>query len=220
MSLPVTYSLYMLTTTFPGTNHVALSSSAPADANTTWGWNMGQLTPPRFCQMDQGVEVPRTSLQWTTTPSGSVPNNTIGDCMVAGPYSGIFNNGRWEITMSVRAVTQVQGQDGGFIYRLWKSSTPTGVGATLITSSYESSSVVTNLTTTVTPLYATVTYPTFIMRNEYILLQTWWSIIGASTNNTSDADFSVGATRGCIRTSYFNTYKKTNVNLIQDDLPI
>lgn len=219
MGRPIQYTYYPLNVRFVGTNFGGTSLTAPGNTNTTWGWNVGQNTPPRFCGMSFNVEVARASVRWTTSPTSSAPNNVIGDCWMIGPFHGRFDAGLMKITQSIKATNSSTGQDGRFVYRLWHGSNPTGIGAELITGSYISSSIVTNATTTPLALTGSMNLPSFDLHNEYIFIHTQWSITGAATNNNADVNFVFGVTAANITLPTYISHPTTNVNLIQEEYP-
>lgn len=220
MGRPIVYTYYPLNTALAGTNFGDTSLTAPTNTNTTWGWNMGQLTASSACQMDFGVEVLRTDLtQWRSNITASAPDNVIGNCWVVGPFHGNFANELLRITMSVKATTNASGQDGRFVYRFWKGSNITGVGAGLITASYISSSIVTNATTTPVALTSSVNLSTFDLHGEYFFIHTQWQITGVATNNNADINFVLGSAAANIIFPTYISHPTTNVNLIQEEYP-
>jgi len=223
MSLPVTKSLYFSTGSFTGTTFGGLLEIAPPNTNTTWGWIVGVNNPPLFCEMNWNVEVARTSTQWQSPPTQSIPSQNAsgsgaGNGWIAGPYTGEFVGGAWQITQSVKATTNAGGQDGFLVYRLWTCPTGSGEGANLVTSSFISSSSVTNLTTTTVQLTTSVNLPRINLRNEYLFFQTYWALTGAANNNGADVDYVFGSTSGSIKTTGFVTSSARMVTWEQDDL--
>ena len=188
---------------------------------TTWGWIVGQNNPPLYCQMNRGIEISRLSAQWLAAPSTDTPNQNAsasgaGNGWMLGPLNGEFLAGNWQITMSVKATTNVAGQDGQFIYRVWTCESGSGANPTLVTSSFISSSSVTNLTTIPTALTTSVFLPRINLRGkEYVFFQTYWRIIGASTNNGGDVDYVFGLTASLVTTTPFVT---SQARLISWDL--
>jgi hypothetical protein len=220
MGAPIVYTYYPLNTVFDATNFGDTSLTAPANTNTTWGWNVGQLTVPRFSHMNFGVEVPRgTAALWSTSPTASLPDSVYGNCWVIGPFHGNFVQETTRITMSVKATTSATGQDGGFIYRFWKSPNQNGTGASLIDSSWISSSLVTNLTTTAQITSTSVVIPSFDLHNEYIFLHVQWRLTGAATNNNADVNFTFGSAATNITLPTYISHPTTNINFIQDEYP-
>jgi len=225
MGAPITYTYYPLNTAFGASNYGGTSTTAPTNTNTTWGWNMGQLSASSACQMDFGVEVARTLLtQWRPFVTASAPDNSIGNCWVIGPFHGTFGSQpfvsqRLTISMSFKATTNSSNQAGRVIYRFWKANNLSGSGAVLITGSYISSSISTTLTTTPQVLTMSTSLPEFICNNEYIFIHTNWLITTLGTNNGCDADFVLGVSASNITLPTFISHDPTNLNLIQDEYP-
>jgi len=211
MSVPFTKTYYCSTGSYPGTTFGDLNVTNPPSTNTTWGWIVGQNNPPLYCQMNRNIEVARTSVQWLSAPSTDSPNQNTGGSgagngWIFGPLDGEFVSGNWQITMSVKATTNAAGQDGQFIYRIWTCESGSGANPSLVTSSFISSSSVTNLTTTPTALTTSVFLPRINLRgNGYVFLQTYWSILGASTQNGGDVDYVFGLTGSLVTTAPFVT---------------
>jgi hypothetical protein len=156
--------------------------------------------------MSYSFEVVRNAAgNWFAAPSASIPNNTRGNCWIAGPYLGEFVPGNWNVSMSVIAVSNASSHTGRFIYRIWTSPTGSGENSTLVTSSFISSSIVTVDSQTVPVVStATISLPKINLKNEYVLIQTYWSIQTAGGNSNADNDFVLG-TGSFIQTPSFVT---------------
>lgn len=222
MSIPINKSYFFSTSSYPGTTYGALTEVSPPNTNTTWGWVVGQNTPPNYCEMNQSVEVTRTNVQWLAAPTQSVPNQNAGGLghgngWILGPIDGEFVPGNWQITMSVKSTTAANGQDGRFIYRVWTCASGSGAGPTLVTSSFISSSTVTNLTTTPVALTTNIRLPQINLHSGYVFLQTYWMITGAATNNQADVDNVFGSAAGKILSSPFVTSRSQIVSWLQND---
>ncbi len=223
MSVPVTKSLYCDTASFSGTTFGGLLEVAPPDTNTTWGWNTGQNNPPLYCEMNRGIEVSRTSAQWQASPTQSVPNQNTrgsgaGNCWIAGPYTGEFLSGNWNVSMSVKAVSNPSNHNGQLIYRFWTSPTGSGAGASLVTASFISSSIATITdASTIWVLTSSVSLPRINMKNSYLLVQTYWRIITAGGNNNADNDFVLGTNNSVITTTPFVTSEPSVIAWEQSD---
>lgn len=216
MPAPVTKTFYFNTASFPGTTFGGILEVAPPNTATTWGWIVGQNNPPLHCEMNWNVEIVRTSAQWQAAPTASGPTqatglSAAGNGWMVGPYNGEFLGGTWYITQSVAAVTNAAGQDGRFVYRFWTCSSGSGINASLVTSSFISSSVIVNLSTTPVQLSTSVVLPKIILRNGFLFLQTYWSITGTSTNNAADVDYVFGALSGTMIPTRFVGDYVTNV---------
>lgn len=204
MPAPVTTTYYCSTASYTSSlgqpiRFGALTPVAPPTPSVTaWGWNNGALNPPRFCEMNWKVEVLRTSTQWTVTPTASLPNNNAGgsgtgNSFIMGPFHGEFLPGNWVVTMSVRPISDPQAHSGQFIWKIWKGSDISGSNAERITGSFLSSSVVAMNGTTAT-FFTSGSYflPRINLRDEYIFIHTYWSIIASSGNNNNDTDLLLG----------------------------
>jgi hypothetical protein len=211
MPLPVTKVLYCTTGSYSGSGFAALSETAPnVFTASAFGWNMGQNNPPLYCEMYRGVEVLRnTAGRWFPRPSGSgVPNNTIGNCWAFGPLNGEFLSASWQITMSVKAITRSDGQVGNFIYRFWQGSNVSGSNATLITPTFYTSSRNTSESAGATPLIvsrltSSISLPNIRLKNEYLFIQTYWSIVTAGGNNGDDENLVFGISASVIKPTSF-----------------
>ena len=212
MSLPVTYSYYCSTASFAGTTFGALTRVAPPQTNTAIGWNTNRNNPPLYSELNWNAEVVRTDAQWLASPTQSAPNQNAGgsgtgNCFIFGPLRGEFFPGIWNITMSVKSTTAAASHTGQLHYRFWTSVTGSGANATLVTSSFLSSSIGTIASNTV-PVFMTASFtlPQIILRNSYVLVQTYWSIItspgGGTGNNNVDNNFVFG-TGSIVKTSPF-----------------
>lgn len=200
MPAPVTTTYYCSTSSFGSTTHGALTPVAPpTPSNTTIGWNVRTLNPPQFSEMNWGQEVVGTDVtHWLPSPTGSRPNMSAtgsgaGNCFVMGPFNGEFLRGPWNITMSVIAVNNSSTHTGRFIYRIWQGSDLSGSNASLVTSSFLSSSIVTiNSTSVGKSLSGSFLFPGINLRDEYVFLHTQWSIVTAGGNSNADNDFVMG----------------------------
>jgi hypothetical protein len=220
MPRPVTKIFYLSTGSFSGSNFPSLyESPQPVFSASAFGWNVGQNNPPLYCEMNDGVEVVRTSTQWQASPTGSLPSTNVAgsgasNSWAAGPFNGVFSSGSWAITMSVKAVTNANNQTGRFIYRFWKGGDLSGSSAALIMPTFYSSSVNVAVTggsgtAVINSMSAVIPLPEIQFRSEYLFIQTYWSIVSAAGNNGSDEDFVFGPTASFIKTTLFVQDKPT-----------
>jgi len=226
MPQPVTKIYYCNTASFPGTTYGGLSENvAPPQTNTTWGWESGRNNPPLFSSMNWSWEVNRLNTEWQATPTQSVPaQNGIsgsGDCWVYGPINGEFVPGQWEITMSIKSTTNAASHQGQMLYRIWTAPSGSGLNATLVTSSFITSSIATIASTTVPDFpSASFVLPQVNLRNEYLFVQTYWSIVtspgGGVGNNLTDNNFILG-TGSLIRPTAFVTHSTGRMVSWSDD---
>jgi hypothetical protein len=159
--------------------------------------------------MNYGLKVNRTSSQWQASPTQSVPTQDAGgsgagNCWITGPINGEFVSGNWQITMSVKAVSAGASHQGQFIYRIWSSPSTDGNNATLITSSFISSSLIT-IPNAIAINNGSISFllPNINLHNEYLLVQTYWSIITAATQTQSDTCYVLGPNNSLIVSSPF-----------------
>ena len=204
MSIPINKIFYLNTSSFTGTTYGGLSDGvAPPTTNTTFGWNTGRNNPPLFCELNWNQEVGRTSTQWQATPTSSIPTQNAGgsgagNCWVVGPIHGEFLSGNWDVSMSMKQVTTAATHTGRFHYRFWSSPTGSGAGATLLSPTFFTSSILsfTNTLATVITGTGSFTLPRVNLNDEYLLIQTYWSIVtspgGGVANNDVDGDYVLG----------------------------
>jgi hypothetical protein len=126
-------------------------------------------------------------------------------------YRGELRRGRLK-----SSVTAAAAHTGRFIYRFWTSLTGSGENASLITSSYISSSVLSmpGNTTTVVAGTSSINLPYMNLRNEYIFIQTYWSVItnpgGGPANNNVDQDYVLGnITSSLVRPTSFISHNRS-----------
>jgi len=222
MPAPTTKTLYCSTGSFSGSRFPSLyESPQPVFSASAWGWNMGQNNPPSICEMNSGIEIARGSAQWQSTPTASIPNNNAGgsggaNSWIAGPYNGEFLSGSWQITMSVKAVTSTDSQVGNMFYRFWKGTNISGSNASLISTTYFTSSRnpavgggTAQVGNTLTKLTSSVSLPSTIFRNEYLFIQTYWSVVTNGGNNNDDEGYVFGPTASLIRPTEFVANRST-----------
>ena len=202
MAKAVSNKYYCSTASFAGTTFGALTTTAPPQTNSTIGWISGRNNPPLYSELNWNAEVSRLSTQWQSPPTQSIPSQNAGgsgdgNCFIMGPFNGEFVAGSWTITMSIISPGNVASHQGRLLYRMWTSPTGSGATATLISSSFISSSVGVVASTTV-PAICTASFvlPQVNLHNEYVLVQTYWAIItnpgGGVPNNATDNTFILG----------------------------
>jgi hypothetical protein len=226
MGVPVTTTYYMTTDRYSATaQYGTLATTAPANATTVFGWNMGQTVgPPRFCQKQYNTEVSRTSGIWTTPSiTASLPIPILGDGWIMGPFNGIFDASVWPLTMSLRSVTSAGAQRGRLVYKVY--STPNPELPTTYTSqidTWESSSICAALTPANAQqrVTASISLPKIRLDNEYLIFQEVFSLTVIGGNNNSDADWSVGATTASLTSGPFSIAQPPYMNWIQEEFPV
>ena len=213
MARPVNKTLYLTTGSLSG--FAALSEIVPTPfTSSAFGWGMGQNNPPLYAEMSRSYEVLRTDgLSWLSTPSASIPNPRRGNCWATGPYHGEFTSGSWQVSMSIKSATRSDNQRGRFIYRIWQGHDIGGGDATLVSPRFFSSSInpangtgaaglaIINLLT------GSLALPNISLVNEYIFIQTYWSIFAQGGNNQDDENYVFGPNASVIKpTSYIDIH--------------
>ena len=185
-------------------------SPQPVFSASAFGWNMGQNNPPSVAEMSASNEIIRNNASaWLSTPTSSIPNNRKGNCWIAGPYSGEFLSGSWQITMSVKAVSAANSQVGNMFFRYWKGSNISGSNAALMSTTYFTSSLAAPVgsTTVISRCTSSISLPSTIFRNEYLFIQTYWNVVtaggGGAPGNNNDEDYVFGPTASLIRPTPF-----------------
>ena len=212
MGAPVTTRYYQTANTFAANALFGTSVTiAPAGATTVFGWNMGAVasnTPPKYCQKQAATEVARGSTMWTADPTSSLPNPNLGDGWIVGPFYGIFDSGNWQVTMSLRSVTNAGTQLGRLVYKVYSAVDPS-IPSTYssLTTNWASSSITPSLATANIQqrITASVSLPQVRLQNQYLIFQELFMLITTGGNANSDADWSYGSTGGTITASILTT---------------
>lgn len=225
MGAPTVTTYYMTTGQYSATaQYGTLSTTAPTDATTAFGWNMGQTVgPPRFCQKQFATEVGRTSAIWTTTITSSAPIPTLGDGWIIGPFEGIFDASVWPLTMSLRSVTSAGNQQGRLVYKVYSTNNPEDPTTYVSqTATWASSSICAILTPANAQrrVSASISLPQMRLNNEYLIFQEVFSLTVIGGNNNADADWSVGATTASLTSAPFSISQPPYMNWIQEEFPV
>lgn len=226
MPAPVTSpTFYFNTAAFSGTSFGGTSTVAPTTTDTTAnGWNVGTNGVPNYCEMQWNLEVTRNLAgAWSSSVSASIPNQNVlglggGNCWMLGPFNGEFTVGNWTITMSMRQVSNASAHTNRIIYRFWKSPAASGVNASLVSSTFFSSSIGSFSTIGVRiPITSSITLPNINLRNEYIFLQTYCMVVTAAGNVSSDMDHTLGS-MSYIQPTPFVSHSRQNLVEWSSDL--
>jgi hypothetical protein len=150
-------TLYILGTSAATPNwfgNIQDGGSAPAGANSTWGWGVAKSAVatqgfwPAHCGASgttASANAQATStIDSKTSPTKGTSNTstTAGDSFVAGPYTGTFSaTAAWQFDWNMRAGTA--GAVGRMRMRVWKSANADGSSATALTASTQVGSIVT-----------------------------------------------------------------------------
>jgi hypothetical protein len=218
MPYPVTLIHYFNTAAFSGTSFGGITTTAPATTDdATNGWNVGTNGSPNYAEMNYSSEVARNATNaWTTAPSASIPNQNVrstgnGNCWIMGPFNGEFTEGNWIITMSYRANSSANSHTNRIIHRIWTSPTASGQNATLVSSTYFSSSIGSiSSTTTRVPFTSSIALSNINLHNEYILFQTYCMVQTAGGNINADMDISLG-TMSLVQPTLFVSHSRQNL---------
>jgi hypothetical protein len=164
--------------------------TAPASAISGTGWTVGKLATPNFAIMSAGTKPATTA--FAATDALTTATFTAASCWRSeNPFNGTFaSDFSWLLFWSLRN-TAGASQTGQVRARVWKSSSPTGVGATQLTTGILTGTTCSALVTT-TSAQSQITWTpgvSFTFNNEYLFVQVEWSIVVASTQNTGDVLF-------------------------------
>jgi hypothetical protein len=195
-------TLYLTDALASGANHYALQDggSAPAanyfgNAHSNSGWNFGNNAAPRYAYMDAGNEINRTNITATTNPAAAIPNNTIGDSFrIPLALSGTFPAGNWPFSWLFRSGSAAFAGRFQIRVRVWRSTDPTGAGATQVTTAdiiLGPSTANVSLTANTT-LAGTWAAPQIILDNEYLFFQVIGQTTTAGTATGQDVNFYKG----------------------------
>ena len=185
---------YPTTGAASGSNHGALSDTAPATATSGTGWIVGTTAVNNYSRMDFAVERLASTFGATAQPS-SGPDNTLGDCFrTPSVRSGSYAAGDWTFSLPVRAVTLAAKQDGRLRVRVWRSVNADGSSPTEITASTLALSEVTDLGTSADSVTSgTVALGAITLTDEYLFIQLAWHITGITLPTISHVAITQGA---------------------------
>ena len=202
-------TFYPLNTKFAGVEHLEMQDggAAPSTATMSTGWTVGTTAVGRYSRMDSTTERATATFSATVQPSGA-PSNSLGDCFMAGPYTGNIGAGLWTLNFPVIAVTQGDYQAGRIRVRLWRSTNASGASATEIASGSTPGTSVSKLTTAAAQTSIVSLSPgAFSLTNEYLFVQIAWEITGTgiagcdvllrkgSAASITTPEFTTGATQ-------------------------
>jgi len=199
----------------------------PVGATTIYGWRMGTFaTASTFCAKQAITECANNlGAGWNARITQSLPEPERGDGWILGPFNGIFDAGNWQVTASLRSVTNASTQLGRLVYKAYTSRTPN------IQSSFVDQGPVNWATSSITPSLATaniqqritasVTLPQIRLQNEYVVIREIFHLTTVGGNTNADADWSYGSTGGSITASILTTpFSQTPpsfINWIQEE---
>ncbi len=212
----VSKSIYLSSSAYPGSTYLrgidAHGSFVPYDlrpANSNTSWTVAKNASGSYSWMSASSAA--TVFTTTVKPNGPLAT-TRGPGWVFGPYTGVFSRNTMSFQINYAATT-TNAQQGLVSYRLWRGSNPSGTGASLITPTYQKSSIIiVNATgNRVTASYLMTS--SLSMQNEYIFLETAWGITTAGGANGCNVIFRPGSG------SFFRTgpYEDNTFVMLSDD---
>lgn len=178
-----------------GSNHARLQvggdAPMPFDLPVSTGWRVGTRTAPNYARMQREVVVTDAGDWGTTAQPSGVPLD--GECFRTGIYRGVMAAGTWTVSIAVEAVVVGGSQDGRIRCRIWRSFSPTGEGATEVTSGAMVGTTVTNLTTAAAQIsVATQSIPALTLQGEYLFYALAWEVTGAGASSACDVWICLG----------------------------
>ena len=199
-------TLYFKNVTVNGALSLQDGGTAPTAALTATGWTVGKLASGNFSLMVVGTK--RATTAFSTTDALGTPSFSATSCWRSEtPYFGTFANTTWTLRFHLRAVSAAASQRGRVNFRVWKSASADGSGATQLTSAPITGGQTLALTTTASgESFTTWTTPgTFVFNNEYLWIQCEWQVTTASGNNSGDAVFYVEDTASITTPDFVGT---------------
>ena len=189
-----------------GTFPQEMSETSPgsdATSSPNLGWVVGTGST-NHSEFQAGSKRASTTFASTpVAPDGSI-NTTLADAWRStGKLTGTFAAGNWVAHGVVIGVTNSGAQDGRISFRLLRSTSADGSGATEITSARQAGSLYTNLSTTQQDSSATFDPGSVTLTDEYLWLQIGCERTGAGGMSTTDVVFRVGTTASRITTPNF-----------------
>ena len=192
----VSKSIYLSSSAYPGSTYLqgvdAHGSFVPYNlnpANSNTSWTVARNASGSYSWMSASSAA--TVFKTVVKPNGPLAT-TRGPGWVFGPYSGVFQQAMMSFQLNYAATT-VNAQRGLVTYRLWRGPNQNGTGASLITPTYQKSSIIivnaTGNTTTASYLMTS----SLSMQNEYIFLETAWGITTAGRSNGCNVIFRPGS---------------------------
>jgi hypothetical protein len=230
MGVPVTTRYYMtINTQSNAAKFGTLNTVSPTGATTVFGWRMGTAqTASRCCQKQVATECANTAAAgWTFPITTSVPIPARGDGWIMGPFEGIFDAGTWQVTHSLRSVTNAGPQLGRLVYKIYVADDPGNQSTyTSQTATWVSSSITPSLNTLQVQnrITASVSLPQIRLTNQYLIFQEVFQVTTNGNQTNADADWSYGTTDGEVSASIlptaFSQQPPPFVNWITDEFPM
>ena len=164
--------------------------SAPSDAyfNPRTGWIVAKTASANYSAMLGQTERAANTFGATVLPAAA-SLGTNDAFRTPDLLSGDFAAGDWTLSFRIAAETSASLQDGNLGIRVYRSTSPTGSGATELTSARVETSIATDLPVAGATVSATWAAGAFSVLNEYLFFQLAWEITGASGNNGADVLF-------------------------------
>ncbi len=174
-----------------------MSKPAPARSTTGTGWIAGTNAAGQSCIQKGGSQYPMAGSNWgSTLQPSAVPSTTLGDCWRSeNPINGKFANADWKLAF--RMVSSASAYTGRFKLgvRIWRSTDPSGAGATEITAGRITSEATTaNLRRDAVLSVPVIFSPgaETVLANEYLFFSVGLEITSAGSDDRQDILFRVG----------------------------
>lgn len=165
-------SWYLTTTVLTASARYGMSQTAPASANSSYGWTVDSKAAPNFSPYRPGTLQAATTFV-TTEPTAFSQYGWRSTSLLMGTYS----DANWVLTCKVKSGATYYAQTGTLRFRLWRSADATGASATQVTSGWVSSGAI-SFSAANQEQTATCTWtPGGIvsLTREYLFLEVEWS---------------------------------------------
>ena len=202
-----TQLIYILATNAVTPNfwgNTQIGGSPPTAATTAYGWGPAKTALPAYWRARLGATTTSSDAASTTSTNAAATGPrvgtgtgaaTAGDCFIAGPFTGVFDNvANWSLLFNLRATTA--GCVGRLGVRLWRGANANGSGATQICANTQgilvtlstSADVAANVTLVTTSFPGAMTF-----NNEYLFFQIEWQETTQGSSNNDNVFFRTGA---------------------------
>ncbi len=192
-----TKTFYLKDSAASGSSHGSLADgSAPSNNSTSTYFTSGLLSTSKYALMIWNGNPTVDSA--TAHPTASL--GTSDAWRSENPLTGVFAAGNWVVSIRTTDNTS-NNTTGNLRCRLWRSTSPTGAGATEITSSAQDLSALTPGATS-NDTTKTIALGAVTLTNEYLFIQFGINLTLGNLCCTQP-NFGVGATRSLITTPNF-----------------
>ena len=176
-------TMYLTSTVLTASARYSLSYTAPASANSSFGWVVDSKAAPNFSPF-RPATLQAANTFVTTEPTAF---STYGFRSPA-VMMGTFSDANWVLTVKVRSGATYYAQTGTVRFRLWRSTDATGASATQVTPGWQASSTI-SFTAAAQEQTATVTWTpgaTVALTREYLFLELEWSADNSGGNASAE----------------------------------